>query len=274
VWRKAVVDSRPALYGEAGEGIPVLFLHGWALGHHSYKPALKRLIGLGCHVWAPALPGFGGTPELPTSHFSFAGYAGWVERFCEVVGIEGSVVVVGHSFGGGVGIQLTHDVPDRVKQLVLLNSVGGQAWLPDRNRSMAERPLWDWGLHFPGDVLALSKLTRMVPVFLEDAIPNVVRSPRALWRVAQLARKADLTEELRDLQARDAKVTVLWSDKDEIIPRASFEDLCAALGIEGEVIPGSHSWLLADPGAFAEIMSRVLGLEAGARQSAGPPAAG
>jgi len=31
-------------YGVAGEGLPVLFLHGWALGQHSYKRALKRLV--------------------------------------------------------------------------------------------------------------------------------------------------------------------------------------------------------------------------------------
>jgi hypothetical protein len=31
--------------------------------------------------------------------------------------------------------------------------------------------------------------------------------------------------------------------------------MCAALGREGEVIDGSHSWLLADPDQFGEIMT-------------------
>src|SRR5260370_31984787 len=82
-WKRTTVGGRMALYGVAGEGLPVLFLHGWALGQHSYKRALKRLVHLGCRVYAPALPGFGGTPELPKRQFSFAGYAEWVDPLFE-----------------------------------------------------------------------------------------------------------------------------------------------------------------------------------------------
>ena len=38
VWTRTFVDGRPALYGAAGEGLPVVFLHGWALGSHTYNP--------------------------------------------------------------------------------------------------------------------------------------------------------------------------------------------------------------------------------------------
>ena len=47
VWKRTTVDGRTALYGVAGEGTPVLFLHGWGLGQHSYKRALKRLVRMG-----------------------------------------------------------------------------------------------------------------------------------------------------------------------------------------------------------------------------------
>ncbi len=49
-WLSTTVDGRPAKYGVAGDGLPVLFLHGWGLGQHSYKRALKRLVRLGCRV--------------------------------------------------------------------------------------------------------------------------------------------------------------------------------------------------------------------------------
>src|SRR5690242_14795292 len=81
VWKRAVVQGRPALYGVAGEGLPVLFIHGWGLGQHAYKRALKRLVHLGCRVFAPALPGFGGTPDLPSESFSIKGYGEWVADF-------------------------------------------------------------------------------------------------------------------------------------------------------------------------------------------------
>jgi len=250
VWTRTQVDGRPALYGVAGEGLPVVFLHGWGLGQHAYKRALKRLVRLGCQVFAPALPGFGGTPDLPRRDFSIEGYAKWVDGFLAAVGVEEPVFLIGHSFGGGVAIQTASDYPDRVRSLVLVNSLGG---------SMAGRPIWDWGIHFPAEMLPF-QLTKVLPVVLEDAVPNLMRNPRAMWKVANLARKADLAEELEELKRRHLPVVVLWGDKDRIIPRSSFDDLCTTIGLEGEVVEGNHSWLLADPDAFGEVMTNVVGV--------------
>jgi len=268
VWLRTTVDNRSTLYGVAGEGLPVLFLHGWGLGQHSYKRALRRLVQLGCKVYAPALPGFGGTGDLASRAFSFAGYAAWVDAFLAAVGVDEPVFLVGHSFGGGVAIKLAHDFPDRVRTLVLVNSVGGSTWTSAGStvRSMAERPLWDWGLHFPSDILPIPQLRRVIPVMLEDALPNALRNPLALWKVAQLARKADLTEELEALKARGLPVVVLWGDKDQIIPRASFDALCTAIGSEGEIVHGTHSWLLADPESFGEVMTNVVSVAQVARE--------
>ena len=103
-WRRTWVDERPALYGVVGEGLPVVFLHGWALGRRSYRHAIRRLVDLGCRVYAPNLPGFGRTPELPPRSASFAGYADWVLDFLDAVGVTEPVFPVGHSFGGGVAV--------------------------------------------------------------------------------------------------------------------------------------------------------------------------
>ena len=262
VWKRATVQGRLALYGEAGAGLPVVFLHGWGLGQHAYRRPLKRLAQLGCHVWAPALPGFGGTADLPGDDFSLAGYAAWLDEFFRVVELDEPAVVVGHSFGGGVAIELAHDFGARVRSLVLVNSIGGSAWAHSGSivRSMAERPLWDWGLHFPSDVLLVPQLARVLPVILQEAVPNLVRNPRALLRVADLARKADLTPELEALKERRLPVVVLWGDSDRIIPKPSFDALCRAIGAEGEVVSGNHSWLLADPDTFGELMTNVVGV--------------
>jgi pimeloyl-ACP methyl ester carboxylesterase len=154
---------------------------------------------------------------------------------------------------------------------VLVNSVGGSAWARTGStvRSMAERPLWDWGLHFPTDVLPLGQLRRVLPIILEDALPNAMRNPLALWRIGNLARKADLTTELEELKRRELPVVVLWGDRDTIIPRASFDALCLALGSQGEVLHGHHSWLLADPDAFGEVMTNVVAVAQLARSLEG-----
>ena len=266
-FRRAWVQGRPALYGVAGEGLPVLFLHGWGLGHRSYRRSIDRLVALGCEVHAPSMPGFGGTPELPRRAFSFSGYADWIDAFCEAVGMDEKAFVVGHSFGGGVAIKTAHRHPDRVRTLVLVNSVGGSAWESGSvTRAISERPLWDWGLHFPGDVWPLNQATKVIPVVLEEALPNLVRNPRAFWKVGQLARRADLTRELEELKARQLPVVVLWGTRDGVVPRSVFDAMCTALGSAGEVIEGSHSWLLADPDQFGEVMTNHVAVAQLARR--------
>jgi pimeloyl-ACP methyl ester carboxylesterase len=268
VWKSTTVDGRPALYGVAGADdpgerrLPLVFVHGWGLGQHSYKRALKRLVRLGCKVYAPALPGFGGTAELPSDRFTVPGYGEWLNGFLDAVGLDEPVFLLGHSFGGGVSIQFAHDHTERVRTLVLINSVGGSSWTAagpkGAAKSMAQRPLWDWGIHFPSDILPIPQLTRVLPVILEDALPNLVRNPRAMWKAANLARSADLTEQLEELRRRELPVVVLWGDKDKIIPRPSFDALCAAIGSTGEVVDGNHSWLLADPDSFGEVMTNIV----------------
>src|SRR4051812_50091388 len=77
VWKTTTVSGRPSVYGVAGEGLPVLFLHGWGLGQHTYKRALKRLAPLCCPVFAPALPRVGGDAGLARSPPSVPRYAPW-----------------------------------------------------------------------------------------------------------------------------------------------------------------------------------------------------
>jgi pimeloyl-ACP methyl ester carboxylesterase len=265
-WHRTWVDDRPVQYAEGGAGLPVLFLHGWALGYRAYRHAIDPLIGLGCRVIAPSMPGFGGTADLPSRHFSLKGYGDWISAFLDAVGVDEPVFVVGHSFGGGVAIKFAHQHPERVRSLVLVNSIGGSAWKSGSTvRSMAERPIWDWGVHFPADVWPIPQATRVLPVIAEELLPNLVRNPRALWRVGGLARTADLTDELEDLKERQLPVVVLWGVRDGVIPKESFEALCLALGTKGEVVEGSHSWLLADPDAFGEVITNHLEVAALAR---------
>lgn len=264
-WRKVTADGTTYLYGVAGEGLPLLFLHGWGLGYRAYRRSLQRLAAQGARVVAPALPGFGGNAALPAEDLSFAGYAAWVGRFLNAVGVDEPVAVVGHSFGGGVGIRFAHETPERVRSLVLVNSVGGSAWANHGSvlRSMAERPIWDWGIHLPLDLLPVRQLTRVVPVIVEDMVPNLLRDPMSLWRVGALARQADLTVELEGLRSAGLPIVVLWGRADRVLPRASMESLCAAAGIDPEsvvTVAGKHTWILADPRAFGEVMTNVAGL--------------
>jgi pimeloyl-ACP methyl ester carboxylesterase len=246
--------------------MPVVLLHGWALAQHTYRKVIEAIADQGCMVIAPSMPGFGGSGELKGDAFSMSGYAKWVADLLDVLEIEEPAVLVGHSFGGGVAIKLADDMPTRVRSLVLVNSIGGSAWRNGRTlRSIGERPLWDWGLHFPSDVWPVRQATRVLPVVFEDLVPNLVRNPRAIIRVANLARRADLRVELERLRDRGLPITILWGTRDGIIPRESFEALCVASGVEGTVVEGSHSWLLADPQHFGEVITNDVRVARAAR---------
>ncbi|HET6966113.1 MAG TPA: alpha/beta hydrolase [Acidimicrobiales bacterium] len=268
VWSITNVAGRPAAYGRAGDGPPIVFLHGWALGLRAYRRCLGEMARQGMSVLAPALPGFGGTAELPGSERSLAGYAEWVAEFLETLGAEGPALVVGHSFGGGVAIRLAHDRPELVRGLVLVNSIGGSAWESGGGtlRSMAERPLWDWGIHFPADLWPAGQIRRVLPVVVSESVPNLLRHPSTFVKVADVARRADLSEELAELNRRRLPVVVLWGRRDQIITRASVDALCDALGGAAPVtVAGGHSWLLADPAGFGEVMTNVVQLADEAR---------
>lgn len=266
-WETTRVDGRHAVYGVGGHGLPVLFIHGWALGARAYKRALKRLIRLGCRVYAPALPDFGGTEGLPAHHRTLEDYAGWTDAFLDALGVDEPVLVVGHSLGGAVGARLTHDFPDRVSHLVLINSIGASVWAdgPDRLRLLAERPLWDWALSFSKDLLISDRAVPTVRAIAEDCLPNLVHNPLGLARTARIARQADLRRELAEVRSLGVPVTAVTSDGDLVVTRDCFDELCRTLGVRGRVVRGRHSWLLASPEEFAGVMVEAVTAAAAAR---------
>jgi pimeloyl-ACP methyl ester carboxylesterase len=260
LWSTITVDGRSVTYGATGVGRTALFLHGWGLRPHAYRAPIRHLGLVGCRVVAPVLPGFGGSRGLPSSQRSFAGYAAWVGRFLDAVGIDQVDLVVGHSFGGGVATQFTHDVPTRAASLYLANAIGSPTWSShaDRVRTMAQRPVWDWGRHLSTDLMRSPALIRVLPSVLSDIVPTIMQNPVAMWQTGDFIRRADLVAELEEVHRRGTPVSVVWSDRDRLVPRSAFDDLRHAAGVEGTVVEGSHGWLLAHPARFGELAIPLL----------------
>lgn len=272
-WHRRRVAGRNAAYLEAGTGPTAVFLHGWGLSHRAYRGSVKHLAGMGLRVLAPALPGFSGTAGLPADECTLSGYAAWVVAFIQELGVNEPVLLVGHSFGGGVAIVVAHEHSDHVGALVLVNSIGGGVWRDDGEltKAMSDRPLWSWGLHFSRDVRGVSQLTRVLPVVLSEALPNLILDPKSFVRSARLAKTADLSDELDDLRRRGLPVVVIWSPRDQVVTDASIEALRGSLGRAKSIsVPGGHSWLLADPDQFAEVMTNVVQVAERARWSRPP----
>jgi pimeloyl-ACP methyl ester carboxylesterase len=258
-WHRTTLDGQLALYGEAGEGPPVVFLHGWGLTARSYARALPTLAATGARVIAPALPGFGRSDPLP-GEYTFEKLANWVDELLDHVGVEEPAGFVGHSFGGAVATATAWHHPERARALVLVNSVGGSVWKTGNKgeRSLADRPIWDWGLRLPGE-FRRRDYRRVLPVVVRDVVGNALTNPGAVWRAAALARTADLREELATLAERGLPVSILWGAEDTVVPEATFLAMCEAAGAPGDIVPDAgHSWLLADPEGFGELVTNSL----------------
>jgi len=81
--------------------------------------------------------------------------------------------------------------------------------------------------------------------------------------VAEFVRRADLLPQAAQVAAMGIPLTVVWSDRDRLIPHAAFAALCEVAGVDGHVVPGFHSWMIADPIRFADLVWRAS-VEAGA----------
>ncbi len=265
------VDGHRVRFGVAGTGPSALFLHGWGLRPTGYRRPIEAMARAGCRVVAPALPGFGGTPELPPDQRNFAGLGAWVGRFLDAVEVGDLALVAGHSFGGGVSTAFVDQQPERVASLLLVNAIGSPTWmlLPDEVRTMVQRPMWDWGRHFGSDLLHSPTTLRVLPMLLEDFIPNLMSNPVGMFRTSMTIRRADLVAEVEGIAGRGVPVSVAWSDRDGLVPRSAFDDLRHAAGTEGTVVEGAHAWLMADPGAFGDLVISALVDGRGRRPSGG-----
>ena len=73
----------------------------------------------GFDLWCPDLPGRGGSP--PSAAASAGEAAAWVERLAEAFGWR-HPIVVGHSYGGAVALELALRCPERLGGIVLVSS--------------------------------------------------------------------------------------------------------------------------------------------------------
>jgi pimeloyl-ACP methyl ester carboxylesterase len=172
------------------------------------------------------------------------------------------VTVLGHSFGGGIAIKLAHKFPERVSAIILINSIGSPVWISNgkATQRMSERPLWNWGQNLIADLILSTNWFRVFPHILVDALPNLIYRPLDMWKVATMIRRADLSAEIKQLKQRKLPVLPVWSDRDQLISKASFDALCQAIGHKGKTVRGSHAWLIENPDIFIETVLSFLSL--------------
>jgi pimeloyl-ACP methyl ester carboxylesterase len=239
VWRSAPCDDPP-----------VLWLHGVPDSGELWTPFLERAGGI-----APDLPGFGRSAKRGDLDYSISGYAEWLERFCELAGLE-RVRLAMHDWGV-VGLAFAQRAAERVERIVAIDVVPllpGYRWHPIAR--VWRTPLAGeiaMGFAVGPVVRRLLPAQRAAPV-LEHFDPG---TQRAILRLYRASPAGVLAAAGRDLGAVAAPALVLHGARDRYIPARFADGLAAALG-DGRVehVDGAGHWPWLDR---PELVDRVVG---------------
>ncbi|MEZ5582434.1 MAG: alpha/beta hydrolase [Candidatus Competibacteraceae bacterium] len=117
--------------GKANADPPLLILHGWGQDVEAMRPLGERL-AWHREVHLVDLPGFGESP-WSGEDWDTRDYARCVLAYLNRAGIT-QVDLLGHSFGGRIGLRIASEWPERLRRLVLMNAAG----LP-RQRTLRQR---------------------------------------------------------------------------------------------------------------------------------------
>ena len=116
------IDGIKIAQAIAGEGLPVLLLHGWGANIGLVWPLAERLVILGYKVYVLDLPGFGDSNDPPIA-WSVHDYVNFVLAYLDYHQLN-KVYLFGHSFGGRLSLVLGAEHAERIIKMVLADSAG------------------------------------------------------------------------------------------------------------------------------------------------------
>lgn len=239
-----------------GDGLPILFIHGFPLDRTMWRQVMATLTG-----WrriAPDLRGHG-LSDVPDK-YSMAEYADDLAALLEALRAP-QVVVCGLSMGGYVAFELVRRYPAKVRALILANSRAE----PDDEAGKRRRGEMIALLQREGSgTLADVLLPQLLAPSNLSAMPSVAQHVRAMIGGNPVAGLIGALQAMRDrvdsrplLEQIKVPTLVIAGRDDQLIPPAASRDLADA-------IPGAQVTLIPQAGHLAPLeqpvqTSRVIG---------------
>ncbi|HEU0192760.1 MAG TPA: alpha/beta hydrolase [Gaiellales bacterium] len=218
----AEIEGLRLYYERAGLGDPeLLFVPGWCCDGTAFQPQLEHFAPTNA-VTALDLRGCGRS-DHPADGYGIADLADDVTQFCRAVGIE-RPVVVGHSLGGMIAVELGGRRPPLPRALVLVDP-GPIDWDPETVRffdSLAEQLagpggeelrrgyVEDMGARDPALALWIADMMSAIPLPIATAVIRHLTewdgaAAMARCDVPTLLMRADLDDETDVLRLLEIK---------------------------------------------------------------------
>lgn len=224
-------------YREAGEGKPVVFVHGYLVDGRLWDGVVDRLSDR-CRCLAPDWPlGAQQVAMNPDADLSPPGIARLIADFLEQLDLE-DVTIVGNDSGGAMSQVLVTTHPERISRLVLTNCDTHENFPPGIFKAMP--PL----AKLPGGMLALSAPFRIGAVgrrafapFARTKIPDELIASwmqpatadsgvmRDLKKVTAGMNKLHTLAAAEKLRSSDLPIRLLWAPGDKYFPVSYAERL-------------------------------------------------
>lgn len=228
---------------EKGSGAPALLIHGLGASSHVFSSLIQANLER-FHFLTVELPHTGDTlgycPPEP------AVLAQRMVHACRLKGIQ-SALVVGHSFGGLVALEMAALEPSWVRGLVLASvpAFGLGRWEHFIKLGTANR-LMRWAGHLPASRRAvrlyLQRIWGRASHPTDENVAGYLEAAKAKEFLPNLllAARATLQFKLRtaELRASGIPIEVLWGAEDTLVAPDQGERLARALGVTCQQLDG------------------------------------
>jgi pimeloyl-ACP methyl ester carboxylesterase len=108
--------------GNQNDSIPLVLIHGTSSSLHTWDSIVPALVGKK-RIIRLDLPAFGLTGPHPQRDYSINFYNQFIDAFLNAIGVQ-QYIIAGNSLGGSIAWNQALAYPNKVKQLVLINSGG------------------------------------------------------------------------------------------------------------------------------------------------------
>lgn len=269
--RRARTSGGELAYLEAGDGEPVLLLHGFHLSSYLWR-GLVPLLATRFRVIAPDLLGCGDSEKPETAPLDITAQAGYVRELIGQLGI-GTYAVAAHGPGGGVGQLLAID-SDAVRAMVLVDSVVFDALPTPELRALADLEAAQRTSHLMEVAiptafdLGMRRRDRLADEALQEYLrPWIAQGGvAAYFRAAEESTSRVLLDRAPELSALEIPVLLLWGEEDPFFPVAMAERLQEAMPTASlALLPGCGHFLPEEatetigPLMFEWLRARYLG---------------
>lgn len=211
------------------DGIPVIFLHGFADSWHSWSEVLAHMPAW---IRSIALTQRGhGDADHPETGYTVNDFTSDLAQFIEVMEIP-TAVIVGHSMGSGAAIRFALDFPNKTIGIVLIGAA------PSIAGTEAAKRFWDSKLEELTDPIDRAFLKEMTeaslakpvrPEIVEAAVRESAKVPAFVWRKTMKARWSRVGDYENELGEIKLPTFIVWGNLDARYSRREQDSLATAI---------------------------------------------